>query len=106
MSSIADIPKFGGSLVFSSENISQCPKCNWRGMANTQGGRRVGHARYPMKTAASLTNGPASYKIQGSEYVTFCPVCERQPENKPPKHGRNEPCVCGSGKKFKKCCSP
>jgi len=21
-----------------------------------------------------------------------------------PKIGRNEPCVCGSGKKFKKCC--
>ena len=23
---------------------------------------------------------------------------------KPPKIGRNEPCGCGSGKKFKKCC--
>jgi uncharacterized protein YecA (UPF0149 family) len=23
---------------------------------------------------------------------------------KPPKVGRNEPCPCGSGKKFKKCC--
>jgi uncharacterized protein len=22
----------------------------------------------------------------------------------PPKTGRNEPCPCGSGKKFKKCC--
>ncbi|MCB9902908.1 MAG: SEC-C domain-containing protein [Planctomycetes bacterium] len=21
-----------------------------------------------------------------------------------PKTGRNDPCVCGSGKKFKKCC--
>jgi uncharacterized protein YchJ len=21
-----------------------------------------------------------------------------------PKTGRNEPCTCGSGKKFKKCC--
>lgn len=21
-----------------------------------------------------------------------------------PKYGRNEPCPCGSGKKFKKCC--
>ncbi|MGO1295790.1 MAG: YchJ family protein [Vibrio sp.] len=27
------------------------------------------------------------------------------PETKPPlKIGRNDPCVCGSGKKFKKCC--
>jgi len=23
---------------------------------------------------------------------------------KPPRVGRNEPCPCGSGKKFKKCC--
>jgi uncharacterized protein YecA (UPF0149 family) len=22
------------------------------------------------------------------------------------RHGRNEPCVCGSGAKFKKCCLP
>jgi uncharacterized protein YecA (UPF0149 family) len=22
----------------------------------------------------------------------------------PPKTGRNEPCPCGSGKKYKKCC--
>ena len=26
------------------------------------------------------------------------------PIKKPPKVGRNEPCPCGSGKKFKKCC--
>jgi len=23
-----------------------------------------------------------------------------------PKIGRNDPCTCGSGKKFKKCCGP
>jgi len=28
----------------------------------------------------------------------------RQMERQPPKVGRNEPCGCGSGKKFKKCC--
>ena len=28
------------------------------------------------------------------------------PVKKPPKVGRNEPCPCGSGKKFKKCCGP
>ncbi len=32
-----------------------------------------------------------------------------EPRNEPvrreePKHGRNDPCPCGSGKKFKKCC--
>ena len=29
---------------------------------------------------------------------------ETQPYVAPPKTGRNEPCPCGSGKKFKKCC--
>src|SRR5262249_46052781 len=33
------------------------------------------------------------------EYV---PVAE--PYRAPPKVGRNEPCPCGSGKKYKKCC--
>jgi SWIM/SEC-C metal-binding protein len=28
----------------------------------------------------------------------------REPARSTPKVGRNEPCPCGSGKKFKKCC--
>jgi len=28
----------------------------------------------------------------------------RQMNRKPPKVSRNEPCPCGSGKKFKRCC--
>ena len=27
-----------------------------------------------------------------------------RPEPAPPKPGRNDPCPCGSGKKYKKCC--
>jgi preprotein translocase subunit SecA len=27
-----------------------------------------------------------------------------EPYRAPPKVGRNEPCPCGSGKKYKKCC--
>lgn len=29
---------------------------------------------------------------------------EAQMARKPPRIGRNEPCGCGSGEKFKKCC--
>ncbi len=32
------------------------------------------------------------------------PPTPKQMKRKPPKVGRNEPCPCGSGKKFKKCC--
>lgn len=33
------------------------------------------------------------------------PAEEQQPHIAAPKVGRNDPCPCGSGKKFKKCCS-
>ena len=29
---------------------------------------------------------------------------KQQTIRKPPRVGRNEPCPCGSGKKFKRCC--
>ncbi len=32
------------------------------------------------------------------------PPTDKQMSRKPPKVGRSEPCPCGSGKKFKKCC--
>ena len=32
------------------------------------------------------------------------PPTQAQLARKPPKVGRNEPCPCGSGRKFKKCC--
>ena len=35
-------------------------------------------------------------------YYSFLKWLANQPKPKPP--GRNEPCTCGSGKKFKKCC--
>jgi len=31
-------------------------------------------------------------------------ILAREPIRSTPKVGRNEPCPCGSGKKFKKCC--
>ncbi len=34
----------------------------------------------------------------------FEPARLMEPHRAPPKVGRNEPCPCGSGKKFKKCC--
>jgi SWIM/SEC-C metal-binding protein len=31
-------------------------------------------------------------------------ISAREPSRAAPKIGRNDPCPCGSGKKFKKCC--
>lgn len=44
------------------------------------------------------------------DLMSMCPTCERKEENTRvlvrayPKIGRNAPCPCGSGKKYKKCC--
>ncbi|MFP4173955.1 MAG: DUF1186 domain-containing protein [Candidatus Hydrogenedentota bacterium] len=37
-------------------------------------------------------------------YPSPSPVPEARPAPKPHKVGRNDPCPCGSGKKYKKCC--
>ena len=36
--------------------------------------------------------------------IVEAPRTERGVSNQPPKQGRNEPCNCGSGVKYKKCC--
>lgn len=52
--------------------------------------------------------GYPGYKTDGNGKV-WCIKCldkalKRKPIVKGAKTGRNEQCVCGSGKKFKKCC--
>jgi len=37
-----------------------------------------------------------SFRFPSSEFINFV---------RPPKIGRNDPCPCGSGKKYKKCCA-
>jgi len=44
-------------------------------------------------------------KKDGNWYFVDGQLVPPKPEiRKQPKVGRNEPCPCGSGKKFKKCC--
>ncbi len=42
-------------------------------------------------------------KQASTGYKTLTDACAAQ-ANPKPKVGRNDPCICGSGKKFKKCC--
>ncbi len=82
-------PQYGGMLDMGSnhgDGLYRCAGCGWEGI-------------------------PTS--IRGV-LQTECPVCEKEsdedmlalgePVKLVPKQGRNEPCACGSGKKFKKCC--
>jgi len=44
-------------------------------------------------------------KLEGNWYFRDAQIPEvTQYKREKPKQGRNEPCACGSGKKFKKCC--
>ncbi len=47
----------------------------------------------------------STFKKEGKEWFFYDGKIINAPlKNEEPKIGRNEPCPCGSGKKFKKCC--
>jgi preprotein translocase subunit SecA len=57
--------------------------------------------------AAPMSKIPASQVQRGEEFQEGLP--EERPsveqyKRSEPKVGRNDPCSCGSGKKYKKCC--
>jgi preprotein translocase subunit SecA len=59
------------------------------------------------ETAGSMRSQPTAIEKQGyksSPSESSNSQSASQPVSKKPKVGRNDPCPCGSGKKFKKCC--
>ncbi|MFA6652542.1 MAG: SEC-C metal-binding domain-containing protein [Bacteroidales bacterium] len=53
--------------------------------------------RWKLKGNVPVSHAKASRRSRGSEPPTGFPIFTGQP-------GRDDPCLCGSGKKFKKCC--
>jgi len=58
--------------------------------------------RLPVIAATILPNSLGIYARIGRELLRLERLRAQNPEE--PKIGRNDPCPCGSGKKFKKCC--
>ena len=52
---------------------------------------------------ACVTAIAAYWRGKGSTQISM-PLMPPRSDRPSPKIGRNEPCPCGSGKKFKKCC--
>jgi len=56
-----------------------------------------------MRTGEVMTTEEMEYRVNKNpatkQFYKQVPF-----QNPKPKTGRNEPCPCGSGKKFKKCC--
>ncbi|MCP4716181.1 MAG: YchJ family protein [Deltaproteobacteria bacterium] len=65
------------------------------------------YAHYTEKGARKIHHELATFKkVDGTWYFYDAePVRPKQYVRPEPKIGRNEPCPCGSGKKYKKCCS-
>ena len=57
-------------------------------------------AARPLQTALNPALGALGTLVRGAADGTV----KKQPVKKAKKPGRNDPCPCGSGKKYKKCC--
>jgi Protein of unknown function (DUF1186)/SEC-C motif len=58
----------------------------------------------PIDDVAKATSWWARFGTRASSRREFADDGPMEPYRAPPKVGRNEPCPCGSGKKYKKCC--
>ena len=61
--------------------------------------RRGTHAWPEMHEVSTFVKESDGWKFEDGELVGETPIVREEP-----KIGRNDPCPCGSGKKFKKCC--
>ena len=99
-----------GSLFHHPERDSGCGVCGGAELTTKVGGTKVGKPRYPFGSKENPHGGPAQYKVVGSVPLDICIHCERHllddatDVEKFQDVGRNDPCPCGSGRKFKKCC--
>ncbi|MDY0375600.1 MAG: YchJ family protein [Desulfobacterium sp.] len=63
-------------------------------------------ARFTQKDVEHKHHERAIFKREGREWLFLDgnPVKPKPVKNSSPKVGRNDPCPCNSGKKYKKCC--
>lgn len=89
-------------VVFNNDKVEQATRLGIRGENNLRyivGG---------IIDLDSIPEGKRHLEIGSDEnpvpLVEFLPDLNRTPTKAEKRPGRNEPCSCGSGKKFKKCC--
>lgn len=62
-------------------------------------------ARYKSQKGPMIHHERATFTREGGRWVfSDCVMNPKEAQRRVEKVGRNEPCSCGSGKKFKKCC--
>ena len=89
-------------VVFDTEKLEQAAKIGIRG------GRNLRYAIGGIIDLDSIPDDKKHLEIGCDEnpvpLVPFLPELSNQPFSAGNKPGRNDPCLCGSGKKYKKCC--
>ena len=65
-------------------------------------------AHYSVRNVPQELREDAFFRKEGDEwfYVEGNVYAKQPVRRETPKIGRNDPCPCGSGKKYKKCCMP
>ena len=64
-------------------------------------------AKYKMGNQAGVHHERSTFRREDGRWYCIGGEINPKPEQRTvDKVGRNEPCPCGSGKKFKKCCGP
>ena len=109
-----------GSLDFNGNGIAGCAICGWRGVSPLVKGVRstvcpacsIEETRYRSSATScadcgglcveQLAGGRRWRELEQGEL--YRPGAVVVPITRAQKVGRNEPCSCGSGRKFKKCC--
>ena len=61
-------------------------------------------ARYKINGTASQLHEISEFKHDGKQWLYVDAISPQPVRRDAPKVGRNDPCPCGSGKKYKKCC--
>jgi SEC-C motif-containing protein len=76
-----------------------------RGGPNDDAGQVEFIARYVMDGVEHAHHERSRFRrVDGRWYFISGDKVSAPPRKSAPKVGRNDPCTCGSGKKFKKCC--
>jgi preprotein translocase subunit SecA len=100
---------FNVEVVIEGEDPAPPPTPNWGGASSSQTGRvnYSGGAGTPQPSALATAAGAAAVApegyVDGEDGVPVAPIVETRHLSDEEQIGRNDPCWCGSGKKFKKC---
>ena len=88
------------------ESKTACTRAGANGDVQWNAGRPPGRAGLRSRTSPGTSRGRRKRSWLQLQFVggDGSSSTEQQPVVKGPKVGRNDPCPCGSGKKYKKCC--